>query len=155
MQGHQQEAHLSSNKQPCSPPAGQAVGTGLSCNDLRCGKKKNVYILTLKSSPRPMSQHINHNSDIGQTVSTSCVMSRAGPGPLCLPVAASVALPGGWNLLHSGESRRRRSLGFGEGTCCIDRPFLWSLLSGRASGPMAPLPLGMCDTGVYTPRNRA
>lgn len=55
--------------------AGQP-GTGLACNDLQCGKKKNFHILTLKLSLRPVSQYINFNSDIGSAVNSSYVISR-------------------------------------------------------------------------------
>lgn len=58
-------------------------GTGLACNYLQCGKKKNFHILTLKFSLRPMSQYINFNSDIGSTVNSSYVMSRGLWGSLC------------------------------------------------------------------------
>lgn len=51
-------------------------GTGLACNDLQCGKKKNFHILTLKLSLRPVSQYINFNSDIGSAVNSSYVISR-------------------------------------------------------------------------------
>lgn len=55
--------------------AGQP-GTGLACNDLQCGKKKNFHILTLKLSLHPVSQYINFNSDIGSAVNSSYVISR-------------------------------------------------------------------------------
>lgn len=55
---------------------GRQPGTGLVCNDLQCGKKKNFHILTLKLSLRPVSQYINFNSDIGSAVNSSYVISR-------------------------------------------------------------------------------